>query len=123
MDTVLKENNIDLKSEVSLKERLWVIIPVVLLVGLLSTLVYNHHDEFTWEGFVGGFNQELLVFFLIGIFAQLVDGTLGMGYGATSSSFLLAYGIPPAISSTGVHVAEMFTTGASAISHHRFGNI
>lgn len=46
-----------------------------------------------------------------------------MGYGATSSSFLLAYGISPAISSTGVHVAEMFTTGASAISHHKFGNI
>jgi uncharacterized membrane protein YfcA len=72
---------------------------------------------------LAGFNQEFLIFFCIGIFAQLVDGTLGMGYGATSTSFLLAYGIPPAISSTGVHVAEMFTTGASAISHHRFGNI
>ena len=46
-----------------------------------------------------------------------------MGYGATSTSFLLAYGVPPVISSTGVHVAEMFTTGASAISHHKFGNI
>jgi uncharacterized membrane protein YfcA len=86
-------------------------------------LVYNHHAEFSWNGLVAGFDQELLIFFLIGIFAQLVDGTLGMGYGATSTSFLLAYGIPPAISSTGVHVAEMFTTGVSAISHHRFGNI
>ena len=63
------------------------------------------------------------MFFAIGVFARLVDGTLGMGYGATSTSFLLAYGIPPAVSSTGVHVAEMFTTGASAISHHKFGNI
>jgi uncharacterized membrane protein YfcA len=123
METVLKENSIALKSEVSLKERLWVIIPVTLLVGLVAVLLYKHHAEFTWEGFTGGFNQEFLIFFGIGIFAQLVDGTLGMGYGATSSSFLLAYGIPPAISSTGVHVAEMFTTGASAISHHRFGNI
>ena len=102
---------------------MWVIIPVVLLVGLLSTLVYNHYAEFSWNGFVAGFNQEFLIFVLIGIFAQLVDGTLGMGYGATSTSFLLAYGIPPAISSAGVHVAEMFTTGASAVSHHRFGNI
>ncbi len=123
MNIALNENSKTSKVEVSFKERLWVIIPVVLLVGLLSTLIYNHYNEFTWEGFVGGFNQELLVFFAIGVFAQLVDGTLGMGYGATSSSFLLAYGISPAISSTGVHVAEMFTTGASAISHHRFGNI
>ena len=92
-------------------QRLWVIIPVVLLAGLISSLIYNHHAEFSWDSLVAGFNQELLIFFLIGIFAQLVDGTLGMGYGATSTSFLLAYGIPPAISSTGVHVAEMFTTG------------
>ncbi|MNX68197.1 Sulfite exporter TauE/SafE [compost metagenome] len=93
------------------------------MIGLLTVLIYNHHAEFSWNNFVSGFNQEFLVFFFIGVFAQLVDGTLGMGYGATSTSFLLAYGVPPVVSSTGVHVAEMFTTGASAISHHRFGNI
>ncbi|MFV5687033.1 sulfite exporter TauE/SafE family protein [Flavobacterium sp. ZT3R25] len=123
MNKELKINSEALKPEVSFTKRLWVIIPVVLLVGLLSTLVYNHYAEFSWNGFVAGFNQEFLIFVLIGIFAQLVDGTLGMGYGATSTSFLLAYGVPPVISSAGVHVAEMFTTGASAISHHRFGNI
>jgi uncharacterized membrane protein YfcA len=123
MSKELKGNSVVVKTEVTFKERLWVVIPVTLLVGLIATLVYNHHAEFSWNGFIGGFNQEFLIFFCIGIFAQLVDGTLGMGYGATSTSFLLAYGIPPAISSTGVHVAEMFTTGASAISHHRFGNI
>ncbi|SDZ40378.1 hypothetical protein SAMN05444397_106155 [Flavobacterium aquidurense] len=123
MEKELKINSYDGRSDGSLKEKLWVLIPVVLLVGLLSTLVYNHYAEFTWTGFVGGFNQEFLVFFAIGVFAQLVDGTLGMGYGATSTSFLLAYGVPPVISSTAVHVSEMFTTGASALSHHKFGNI
>lgn len=123
MEKGLEINAVEVKSEVSLKERLWIIIPVVLLIGLLVTLGYNHYSEFTWDGFVGGFNQELLVFFLIGVFAQLVDGTLGMGYGATSTSFLMAYGVPPVVSSTAVHVSEMFTTGASALSHHRFGNI
>ncbi len=116
-------HSIAIKQGVTFKERLWVVIPVVLLVGLISILAYNHHAEFTWSGFAAGFNHEFLIFFCIGIFAQLVDGTLGMGYGATSTSFLLAYGVPPVVSSTGVHVAEMFTTGASAISHHRFGNI
>jgi uncharacterized membrane protein YfcA len=107
----------------SFAKRLWVFVPVFLIVVLLTVLVYNHYADFTWGNFLAGFNQEFLVFFAIGVFAQLVDGTLGMGYGATSTSFLLAYGIPPAVSSTGVHVAEMFTTGASAISHHKFGNI
>ncbi|SEF42786.1 sulfite exporter TauE/SafE family protein [Flavobacterium urumqiense] len=123
MNKVLKENSAVIKPETTFKERLWVIIPASLLIGLITVLVYNHHAEFSWDGFLGGFNQEFLIFFCIGVFAQLVDGTLGMGYGATSTSFLLAYGIPPVISSTGVHVAEMFTTGASAISHHKFGNI
>jgi len=123
MSKELEISNTGIKQGVTLKKRLWIIIPVILLVGLISILVYNHYDEFTWNGFVSGCNQEFLIFFCIGIFAQLVDGTLGMGYGATSTSFLLAYGVPPVISSTGVHVAEMFTTGVSAISHHRFGNV
>ena len=123
MEKELKINSYDVRSDASIKEKFWVVIPVVLLVGLLSTLIYKHHAEFSIEGLVSGFDTDFLIFFAIGVFAQLVDGTLGMGYGATSTSFLLAYGVPPVISSTGVHVAEMFTTGASAISHHKFGNI
>ena len=123
MEKELKIDSVSIKSDVLLKEKLWVIIPVILIIGLLSTLIYKHHAEFSIDGLVSGFDTDFLIFFAIGVFAQLVDGTLGMGYGATSTSFLLAYGVPPVISSTGVHVAEMFTTGASAISHHKFGNI
>lgn len=115
--------NVGVLQNSSFVKRLWVFIPVFLLIVLTTVLIYNHYGEFTWNSFAAGFDREFLVFFCIGVFAQLVDGTLGMGYGATSSSFLLAYGIPPAISSAGVHVAEMFTTGASAVSHHKFGNI
>ena len=59
----------------------------------------------------------------IGFAAQLVDGALGMAYGLTASSCLLATGLPPATVSATVHLAETATTGASALSHHHFGNI
>jgi uncharacterized membrane protein YfcA len=59
----------------------------------------------------------------IGFAAQLIDGALGMAYGVTASALLLVCGIPPALSSATVHAAECFTTGASAASHHAFGNI
>ncbi len=106
-----------------LKKSCWLAMPVVLLAGLVFILVYQYHAIFTWQSFKAGFNTDFLIFFLIGVFAQLVDGTLGMGYGATSTSFLLCMGVPPAVSSTAVHVAEMFTSGASAISHVKFGNV
>ena len=46
-----------------------------------------------------------------------------MGYGATSTTFLLSFGVSPVTSSMAVHVSEMFTTGASAISHYKFKNV
>jgi len=66
---------------------------------------------------------DLLLFIAIGFAAQLVDGALGMAFGITASSLLLGMGVPPAITSATVHAAECFTTGASATSHHAFGNI
>ena len=101
----------------------WYIIPGFLLIGLFSVIYYNYSSQFSFSKIADGFTSEFFIFLIIGVFAQLVDGTLGMGYGATSTSFLLSFGVPPVISSTAVHVSEMFTTGASAISHHKFGNI
>lgn len=46
-----------------------------------------------------------------------------MAYGVSATSFLLAVGLPPAAASATVHMAETFTTGASAISHNYFGNV
>lgn len=66
---------------------------------------------------------DLLAYVAIGFAAQVVDGALGMAYGATASTLLLGVGVPPAVSSATVHAAECFTTGASALSHHAFGNI
>jgi uncharacterized membrane protein YfcA len=123
MHKQLNEDQEKLKAENSFIKKLWILIPVFLLAGLASILMFNYLDAFSWQGFVAGFTVDFLFFFLIGVFAQFVDGALGMGYGATATSFLLVIGVPPAVSSTGVHVAEMFTSGASAISHFKFGNI
>ncbi|MCW1967527.1 MAG: sulfite exporter TauE/SafE family protein [Anaerolineae bacterium] len=65
---------------------------------------------------------DFLFYILVGFVAQTIDGTLGMGYGISSSTMLLAFGVPPATSSAIVHTAECFTTGASALSHRAFGN-
>jgi len=60
---------------------------------------------------------------LTGFLAQMVDGSMGMGYGTISTVFLLAIGVSPAIVSSRVHSARVFSSGASGYTHHRFGNI
>nr|WP_255671805.1 sulfite exporter TauE/SafE family protein [Glycomyces amatae] len=55
--------------------------------------------------------------------AQLVDGSLGMAYGVTSTTLLLAIGANPASASATVHLAEIGTTLASGAAHWRFGNV
>lgn len=59
----------------------------------------------------------------VGLLAQVIDGALGMAYGITASSFLLAAGAPPAMASGATHLAEVFTTGISGVSHLRMGNV
>ncbi len=66
---------------------------------------------------------DFWAFVAIGLAAQLVDGALGMAYGVTSSSLLLALGLPPALASASVHAAEVATTGVSGLSHRYFGNV
>lgn len=59
----------------------------------------------------------------VGLLAQVIDGALGMAYGITASSFLLAVGASPAMASGATHLAEVFTTGVSGVSHLKMGNV
>ena len=67
--------------------------------------------------------MSVLVFALVGALAQLIDGTLGMAFGITSSSLLVALNTTPVAASAAVHFAELGTTFASGASHWRAGNV
>lgn len=67
--------------------------------------------------------QEFWVYMAIGFLAQIVDGTLGMAFGIIVSSSLLAFGATAAFASAAVHMAEVATTGASALSHAWHRNV
>lgn len=67
--------------------------------------------------------EKLLLLGLFGLIAQLIDGSLGMAYGVTSTTLLLTAGLAPAMASATVHLAEVGTTLASGVSHWKFGNV
>jgi uncharacterized membrane protein YfcA len=67
--------------------------------------------------------RNLIVLGVAGLVAQLVDGSLGMGFGVTSSTLLIAAGVAPAMASASIHFAEVGTTLLSGFSHHKMGNV
>lgn len=67
--------------------------------------------------------RKLVIFALVGLVAQLVDGSLGMGYGVTSSTLLILAGLTPAAASASVHFSELGTNLASGLAHWRLRNV
>jgi uncharacterized membrane protein YfcA len=65
----------------------------------------------------------LLAIVIVGFIAQIIDGSLGMGFGVLSMSLLLAVGVTPAVASATVHVAKIGTAVISGAAHWRFGNV
>jgi len=66
--------------------------------------------------------RRLVLLALVGLAAQLVDGSLGMGYGVTSATLLVAAGIGPAAASAAIHFSEIGVSLVSGFSHHKLGN-
>jgi uncharacterized membrane protein YfcA len=84
-----------------------------LLITVLPTVNFSRiHIENSFYGFI-----------LAGFVAQMIDGALGMAYGVSCTTLLLSLGIPPKISTSAVHTAEVFTTGVSGLSHLTLNNI
>jgi uncharacterized membrane protein YfcA len=67
--------------------------------------------------------RKLIVLAVVGLLAQLVDGSLGMGYGVTSSTLLVLAGLTPLAASASVHFSELGTNLASGLAHWRLKNV
>ncbi|MDO8578531.1 MAG: sulfite exporter TauE/SafE family protein [Dehalococcoidales bacterium] len=67
--------------------------------------------------------SSILIVGIIGIVGQVIDGSLGMGFGVFSSSLLIGTGLAPAVAVTVVNTAKIFTGLSSGLSHWKFGNV
>jgi siroheme synthase-like protein len=98
---------------------------VVIMVshGLLSLIQFGSLLEEIKDGIAAIDLKTFLLMSLTGFIAQMIDGSMGLGYGTISTTILLAIGVPPAIVSSRVHSARVFSSGVSGYSHNRYGNI
>lgn len=115
------------KDHLALRVAMWVAISVLvsLILVLGWRLFFTDHDGLSGFDLIET-TLSSRVFWsavAVGFLAQVVDGALGMAYGITATTFLLGSGIPPAAASASVHIAEVFTTGLSGVSHAKLGNV
>ncbi|WP_142684105.1 sulfite exporter TauE/SafE family protein [Chitinophaga polysaccharea] len=124
--TTAVAGTVSAKPQPSIKWWQIAVVSLLIVTGLTALYYYEVPDAVQGDVrrfFHSLFTTELLFYIIVGLCAQLVDGALGMAYGATSSSLLLGLGVSPSISSASVHVAEVFTTGASGFAHFKLGNV
>jgi uncharacterized protein len=127
-DSIEKEENLiyeDTPEPVEPRSKprhIWILLGVLVSITLILVIFYGAETikSYDWSSLIG---PEFLLFVLGGFIAQMIDGSLGMAYGVSASTFLLSFGITPAASSASVHTAEIFTSGVSGLTHLKFQNV
>ena len=76
----------------------------------LQVMLHKDHYLFYWM-------------LLAGFCAEIVAGSMGMGYGVICTTILLIMNVPPPVISASIHSAESFTSAAGSLSHWQLGNI
>lgn len=94
---------------------------IVLVIAFISMYSLGYLDEL--EIILAKDNHIFYWMLLVGVFAEVVAGSMGMGYGVICTTTLLFLNIPPHIVSASIHSAESFTTAAGSISHIKLKNV
>jgi siroheme synthase-like protein len=111
------------KKEARKYKKLTFEISVVFLAVFLGYGLSSVVSTQDLSGYVRDIPPTFFAMILVGFFAQLVDGAVGLGYGVTCATSMMLFGIKlPAISGS-IHTAEMFSSGISGFSHYKFGNV
>src|SRR5690606_16603377 len=93
---------------------------------LIALSVYALYSFDLMGDILQALNKDHHLFYwmlLAGFVAEIVAGSMGMGYGVICTTILLMLNVPPPVVSASIHSAESFTTAAGSISHFKLGNV
>lgn len=104
------------------RRKVFILTLVSMMILVVSIFFFDEikdHGKDVWNGI----GPEFFIFVLGGFIAQMIDGSLGMAYGVSASTFLMSFGVSPAAASASIHASEIFTSGVSGLSHLKFQNV
>jgi uncharacterized membrane protein YfcA len=97
-----------------------------ITVTAVSIIVFTMYEMGYLDELLKVLAKDSYIFYwmlLVGFLAEIVAGSMGMGYGVICTTTLLFLGIPPHAVSASIHSAESFTTAAGSISHIKLKNV
>ncbi|WP_300602511.1 TSUP family transporter [Niabella sp.] len=94
---------------------------LVLALAIYTIYIFGVSDSILH--FLNKDNHMFYWMLLVGFLAEIVAGSMGMGYGVICTTILLMLNVAPPIVSASIHSAESFTTAAGSISHYKLGNV
>ena len=102
----------------------YIVAIAVILVTIIFSYFFLSAEQLTaLQSTLNSDNHIFYWMLLIGFGAEVVAGSMGMGYGVICTSLLLIMNVPPPVVSASIHSAEAFTSAAGTISHWQLGNI
>jgi hypothetical protein len=96
---------------------------ITLLIIVISCILYSNGSLDDVLALLEKDNHLFYWMLLVGFFAEIIAGSMGMGYGVICTSILLMLNIAPPVVSASIHSAETFTTAAGSISHYKLKNV
>lgn len=96
---------------------------IIIIIGLVAYLLFSY---VRLDDIIKTLNKDHHLFYwmlLVGFLAEIVAGSMGMGYGVICTTILLILNVAPPIISASIHSAETFTSAAGSISHYKLGNV
>lgn len=138
MEEISKENNaediIESKELVFTEQELtssrrkvfnkYTIAITIVALGVLFTYMFLSAEQLTDLQVMLHKDHYLFYWMLLaGFCAEIVAGSMGMGYGVICTTILLIMNVPPPVISASIHSAESFTSAAGSLSHWQLGNI
>jgi len=96
---------------------------IIIVIGIVGYLLFAYVQL---DAVFKTLNKDHHLFYwmlLVGFLAEIVAGSMGMGYGVICTTILLILNVSPPIISASIHSAESFTTAAGSISHYKLGNV
>jgi uncharacterized membrane protein YfcA len=101
-------------------------ILVLILTGIFLFVIFLYFLTGSLDQISHFCNKDNYLFYwmlLVGFAAEMVAGSMGMGYGVICTTILLMLNLPGPVISASIHSAESFTSAAGAISHYKYGNV